>query len=215
MTINLGAQTRESKEKLNSDFMPGVLYGKDINQNLKIKLSEFDKVFKAAGESNLINLDFGSGQVKVLVKETQKDVIKNFFTHVDFYKVDMKEKITTEIPLNFIGESSAVRELGGVLMCEMDVLAIECLPGDLVDHIDIDISILKTFSDAIRVNNIKLPAGLSLAHSTNDMVAAVKEPRAQIEEPVAEVVSEKEVSDKKDASENTKKEGSNKDDAKK
>jgi len=215
MTINLGAQTRESKEKLNSDFMPGVLYGKDINQNLKIKRTEFDKVFKAAGESNLINLDFGSGQVKVLVKETQKDVIKNFFTHVDFYKVDMKEKITTEIPLNFIGESSAVRELGGVLMCEMDVLAIECLPGDLVDHIDIDISILKTFSDAIRVNNIKLPAGLSLAHSTNDMVAAVKEPRAQIEEPVAEVVSEKEVSDKKDASENTKKEGSNKDDAKK
>ena len=215
MTINLGAQTRESKEKLNSDFMPGVLYGKDINQNLKIKRTEFDKVFKAAGESNLINLDFGSGQVKVLVKETQKDVIKNFFTHVDFYRVDMKEKITTEIPLNFIGESSAVRELGGVLMCEMDVLAIECLPGDLVDHIDIDISILKTFSDAIRVNNIKLPAGLSLAHSTNDMVAAVKEPRAQIEEPVAEVVSEKEVSDKKDASENTKKEGSNKDDAKK
>lgn len=183
MTIKLDARTRESKEKLNPDFIPGVLYGRGReNQNLKIKKTEFDKVFKSAGESNLIDLDYGTGAVKVLVKDTQRDIMKNFFTHVDFYQVNMKEKIMTEIPLHFIGESKAIKELGGVLIKDMSVLELECLPGNLVDHIDVDISVLKTFDDSIRINDLKLSAGLILVHHTNEMIAAVREPKIE-EEP--------------------------------
>ncbi|MFA6995115.1 MAG: 50S ribosomal protein L25 [Patescibacteria group bacterium] len=182
MTIKLGVQVREPKEKLNSDFIPGVLYGKGReNQNLKIKKTEFDKVFKSAGESNLIDLDYGTGAVKVLIKDTQRDVMKNFFTHVDFYQVNMKEKIMTEIPLHFIGESKAIKELGGVLIKDMSILELECLPGDLVDHIDVDISVLKTFDDTIRINDLKLPSGMSLVHHTNEMIAAVREPKVEAE----------------------------------
>ncbi|MFA5109218.1 MAG: 50S ribosomal protein L25 [Patescibacteria group bacterium] len=185
MDFKLTAQKRERNEKLSPEFIPAVLYGKGVeNQSLKIKKVEFDKAFKAAGESNLIDLDFGQGAVKVLVKDTQHDVMKGFFTHVDFYQVNMKEKITTEIPLHFVGESKAVKELGGVLIKDMIHLTVECLPSDLVDHIDVDISVLKTFSDAIRVNDLSLAKGLSLVHHTNEMVAAVKEPKVE-EEPVA------------------------------
>ena len=190
MDLKLSAQLREKNEKLSPDLLAAVLYGKGVtNQNLKIKKIDFDKIFSVAGESNLINLDFGASPVKVLVKDLQRDALKNFVTHVDFYQVNMKEKIHTEIPLHFIGESKAVKELGGVLIKDISALEIECLPSDLVDHIDVDISSLNTFNDAIRVNDLRLPQGLALIHHTNEVVAAVMEPKVE-EEPVVEAAAE-------------------------
>ncbi|MFA5155290.1 MAG: 50S ribosomal protein L25 [Patescibacteria group bacterium] len=188
MTIKLSAQLRKSQEKLGPDSLPGVLYGKGIdNKNLQLKRVDFDKAFGEAGESNLIDLSVGEDTVKVLVKEVQRNVLKNYYTHVDFYQVNMKEKIKTEIPLHFIGEAKAVRELGGALIKDIDAIEVECLPSDLVDHIDVDISVLNTFEDAIHINDLKLPAGLTLLRHTNDVVAAVKEPKVEAEpEPVAE-----------------------------
>jgi large subunit ribosomal protein L25 len=190
MEFKLQAEKRAEKEKLLADFIPAVLYGKGIkNQNLKLKKVDFEKVFSSAGESNLINLDFGSGPVKVLVKDLQRDVLKYTFTHVDFYQVNMKEKITTEIPLHFIGESKAIKELGGMLMKGINELEVECLPTDLVDHIDIDISVLNVFDDAITIGDLVLPKGLELVHNNaEDVIAMVVEPKAQVEEekPVVE-----------------------------
>jgi len=111
--------------------------------------------------------------------------MKNFLTHADFYQVNMKEKITTEIPLHFIGEAKAIKELGGTLIKDMDSLEVECLPSDLVDHIDVDISVLNTYDDAIRVSDLQLPKGITMVHHTNEMIAAVKEPKVEVEEPVA------------------------------
>jgi len=201
MDLKLSAQIREKNEKLSIDFIPAVLYGKGVETvSLKIKRVDFDRVFTAAGESNLISLDFGSGVVKVLVKDLQRDVIKHTFTHIDFYQVNMKEKIKTEIPLHFIGESKAVKELGGMLMKEMDAIAVECLPTDLVDHIDVDISSLNTFEDSIRVSNLNIPQGLEVAyHNAEDMVAVVVKPKAVVEEqPVEEAAG----SETKSAGEN-------------
>ncbi len=182
MEIKLSAQTREKNEKLPADVIPGVLYGKGVeNKSLKIKKVEFEKAFSDAGESNLISLDLGTGAVKVLVKDIQRDVLKHTFTHVDFYQVNMKEKITAEIPLHFIGESKAIKELGGVLIKDMDHLEVECLPGDLADHIDVDIAVLKTFDDAIRINDLVLPQGITAASHTNEMIAAVREPKVEAE----------------------------------
>jgi len=185
MEIKLAAQKREKNEKLGKDVVPAVVYGKGMeSQSLQVKRSELEKAFKTAGESNLITLDFGAGPIKVLVKETQRDVLKGFFTHIDFYQVNMKEKIKTEIPLHFIGEAKAIKELGGVLIKDMDAVEVECLPGDLVDHIDVDISVLNTYEDAIRLHDLKIPAGLTLL-SHDGMVAAVREPRVEVVEPVA------------------------------
>lgn len=187
MTIKLNAKLRSDQERLDSDTMPGVVYGKEVdNKNLKMKRADFEKAFKEAGESNLIDLDIDNSTVKVLVKEVQRDVLKNFYTHVDFYQVNMKEKVKTEIPLHFVGEAKAVRELGGALIKDMDSIEVECLPTDLVDHIDVDISVLNTFEDAIRTNDLQLPAGLTLVQHTNDVVAAVKEPKVEVEVAPAE-----------------------------
>jgi large subunit ribosomal protein L25 len=160
---------------------------------LKLKKADFEKVFAVAGESNLIKLDLGSSSVNVLVKDMHKDPIKGFFTHVDFYQVNMKEKITAEIPLHFIGESKAVKELGGMLNKEIHEIAVECLPSDLVDHIEIDISVLNTFEDEIRMTDLKLPKGLELVSETDDIIVMVMRPKLEEEEPaeVAPVVDPK------------------------
>jgi len=184
MDLNLKAEKKEKNEKLNPDFIAAVLYGKGVtNQSLKLKKVDFEKIFLVSGESNLINLDFGQGEVKVLVKDTQRDVLKNTFSHVDFYQVNMKEKINTEIPLHFIGESKAVKELGGMLMREIHELEVECLPSDLVDHIDINISGLNTFDDVITIADIVLPSGFRLIHNhPEDVIVMVVEPKVEVEE---------------------------------
>ncbi len=187
MDIKLSAQLRAKDEKYGQDQIPAVIYGKGVEtQSLKLTRGEFEKVFRTSGESNLIELDFGQGGVKVLIKEIQRDVLKNFVTHVDFYQVNMSEKIKAEIPLHFIGEAKAIKELGGTLIKDMDAIEVECLPGDLVDHIDVDISVLNTFDDAIRQNDLVIPKGLELVSDTNEMIAAVREPKVEAEpEPVA------------------------------
>jgi len=191
MELKLSAALRAKNEKISGDFIPAVLYGKGIEPvSLKVKKIDFEKIFTSAGESNLITLDYGASPVKVLIKDFQRAVLKEMFTHVDFYQVNMKEKVTAEIPLHFIGESKAIKELGCILIKEMHFLEVECLPGDLVDHLDVDISVLKDFDDAIRVNDLKIPAGLELTNDTNNIIAAVVKLKVEEEKPVEAPVEE-------------------------
>ncbi len=184
MEFKLKAEKREKNEKISADLIPAVVYGNGIeSQSLKLKKVDFEKAFSLAGESNLIDLDYGTGVVKVLVKDVQRDVLKYTFSHVDFYQVNMKEKVTAEIRLHFVGESKAIKELGGMLMKEINELEVECLPTDLVDHIDVDISVLNTFDDVIKIADLSLPAGLKLMnHNGEGVVAMVVEPKAHEEE---------------------------------
>lgn len=212
MEFKLNAQLREKGEKLSADQIPAVLYGNGIdNSILKVKKNEFEKIFSKAGESNLIDLEFESVKTKVLVKDTQKDVIKNTVSHIDFYQVNMEEKLTTEIPLEYIGESKAVKSLNAMLVKDFDSIEVMCLPADLVDHIDIDISNLSDYDDSIRLSDIVLPKGIELVtDQLETIIAAVREPRKIEEEPV---VVKEEVEEKKEGGE--KKEGEKKESAEK
>lgn len=197
--IELNAQTRNEKNDKpkkvrTSGYIPAVVYGAGFdNVNIKIKQNEFDHAFRLAGESNLINLSIDNKEsIKVIVKDLQKNNIRGNVTHIDFYQINMNKKITTEIPLNFIGESSVVKELGGTIVKNTDSLEVECLPGNLVDHIDIDLSKLKTFADLIRLNDIELPHGMTLVSHTNEVVVSASEvaKEEEVKQPVAEVAPE-------------------------
>jgi large subunit ribosomal protein L25 len=184
MDIKLKAEKRNQGEKLEKEFVAGVLYGLGVeNKNLKLKANEFSKVYSSAGESNLIELEIDGEKKNVLIKEIQKDPVKNFIIHVDFYQVDMNRVVSAEIPLKFIGESKAVKELGGLLVKNLDELSVECLPGDLLDHITVDISVITEFGQAIQVKDIKVPASFKILNHLDDSVVTVVEPK---EEPVVE-----------------------------
>ena len=188
--VQLKAQARaeangKAKKIITSGFIPAVVYGSGkANVNIKVKKHDFDKAFKLAGEFNLIDLAVDGGrEIKVIVKEVQKDGLTDKIIHVDFYQVDMAKKITTEIPLNFIGEAKAVKDLGGTLVKNMDAVEVRCLPGDLVSHIDVDISRLDNFDQFIRLHDLTLPPGIELAQETNEAVIGVVETKVEVEAP--------------------------------
>jgi len=214
--VQLNAQLRsesngKAKKIRNTGFIPAVVYGfGKENKNVKVKKHDFEKVFATAGEFNLVDLSIDdAASMKVIIKDIQRDSLTDAIIHVDFYQVDMTKKITTEIPLNFVGESKAVKELGGTLVKNMDAVEVKCLPGDLVSRIDVDISKLEVFGQFIRLYDLVLPNGVILAHETNEAVVGVAETKAEqealepveataAEVPVQETAAEtKEVSDKK------------------
>lgn len=198
--IKLEGKLRTKQEKLAPEYMPAVCYGKDTESLvLSLKRADFSKVLEEAGESHLINLSIDGKSVKVLIKDVQRDAVKNFPIHADFYQVNMKEEVHAEIALEFVGESKAVKELGGVLIKSIDAIRIVCLPEDLVDNIVVNISGFDNLDDKITLNDLKLPAGIKLDRyeSGDIMVATVVAPKKQEEEPVAAAEGEKKEGEEK------------------
>jgi len=193
-TISLNSQIREKDENLSdlrvNGLIPSILYGKGIeNKILKVSKLEFEKIYKLAGESSLINLSINNDKpVSVLVKNVDLDPVKGNVIHIDFYEVNLKVKISAEIPLNFIGESKAVKELNGTLVKNINHIKVECLPTDLINHIDIDISVLENIHDVIKISDLKIPQVIEVHANGEDIVATVIPHKEIIEEaPVAPV----------------------------
>jgi len=168
-----------------SGFIPAVIYGSGaVNKSIKVKKHDFAKAFRIAGEFNLVDLSIGSdSEVKVIVKDIQRDGLTDNIIHIDFYRVDMTKKISAEIPLHFVGEAKAVKDLGGTLVKNMDMVKVSCLPGDLVSHIEADISKLENFDQFIRLHDLILPQGVELASATNEAVIGVVETKVEVEAP--------------------------------
>jgi len=191
MDIKLQAELRKSGEKVENGYIAAVVYGPGTeNKSLKVKQAELEKAFTAAGESNLISLNIvGGTEAKVLIKDIQRDPLKNYLSHVDFYQVDMKHKIHTAIPLLFVGESKAIKELGGVLIKNLHEVEVKCLPNDLVDHIEVDLAALVEIHDAIFVRDLKVAPSMEILADADSSVVTVIEPRteaaAAVETPVA------------------------------
>ncbi len=155
-------------------FLPAVIYGANgETQSLSLVQKEFEKLFAAAGESSLIDLELdGKAAGKVLVQEIQYDPTTDRMIHVDLRRIDMNKPIEAHVELRFVGESPAVKGLGGTFVHNLDEVEVRCLPKDLVAHLDIDISTLKTFDDSIKVKDIQLPAGVEIVNPhAEDLVA--------------------------------------------
>lgn len=163
--------------------LPVVLYGKEIKPlNLTINQKEFEKISKTAGTSTLVNLAVENEKpVKVLIQDIQFDPVKDNIIHADLYQVKMTEKLQTEIPLKFIGESLAVKDLQGNLITNREALEVECLPDDLVSEIEVDITKLATFDDMIHVKDILVPEKISVLTDPEEVVALVEAPKTEEE----------------------------------
>lgn len=182
--INLNATTRQEVLADKKDIIPAVMYGSGVeNTSLNLKRPEFEHVFAKSGESGLISLKLDDGQeYPVIVKDFQVDPVRQRIIHVDFFKLNMKEKVVAEVALEFIGEAPAVKTHGGIVIQNFNTLEIECLPSDLIQKIDIDLSSLKEIGDAIHVSDVTLPQGVVFKHNLSDMVVNVVEPKKVVEE---------------------------------
>jgi large subunit ribosomal protein L25 len=171
-----------AKAARSNGMIPAVIYGNDYkNQNLCLEEVGFARLYKEAGTSNLVDLKVADDDIKVLIHDVQHHPVSGKILHVDFYKVNMKEKIKTEIPLEFTGESTLVIDQEGSFIVNRDHVEVECLPSDLVDHINVDISGLTDFEQNIKVADLKIPEGLEILDDSEEVVALVQPPRSEEE----------------------------------
>jgi large subunit ribosomal protein L25 len=184
-----GKKVKQLRQK---DMIPAVMYGNKIeSQNLLVNYLDFKRVYDKAGESSLIELETKGKKVNVLVHDIQLDPLSGKFSHVDFFQVNMKEEVETEIPLEFVGESPAVKELGGVLVKSLDEITVKCLPADLPEKYEIDVSKLATFDDVIAVKDLKVSDKVEILTDSETIIALVQEPRSEEElESLEEKVEE-------------------------
>lgn len=201
----LGRKVQGLREK---NLIPAVVYGHGAkNQNVAVEYVPFEKLYREAGESSLVDLVVDQEKpVKILIQEVQADPLTGKFIHIDFRQVKMTEKITTEILLKFVGEAKAVKELGGVLVKTVDKIKVKCLPQDLVHEIEVDLSSLNTFEDIIYVKDLKIPAGLEVLGNPNEPVVNVIPPRSEEELKALEEKVEEKVEEVKVVAEEKKKE---------
>ena len=181
-----------AKNVKKAGLMPAVLYGHNV-KNLHISIAQnfFEKVLRKAGESTIIELKLGDGTVRnVLIQDVQRHYLNSQPIHADFYEVKMSEKLTATVQIEFIGESNAVKALGGTLVKNLTEVEVECLPADLPSHFEVDVTSLANFEDTIEVKDLNVSDKVTINAEPDELVVKVQEPRdveAELAEPVGEV----------------------------
>lgn len=160
--ILLTAQKREvlgKKVKVlrKQGFLPAHVFGKSLDsEHISVSIKEFKEVFKHAGETGLIDLKIDGQTKPVLVRGVQFDPLSDQIIHADFYQVNLKEKVKVPVPLSLVGEEpELVQTREAIVLQTVTELEVEALPTDLVENIEIDISILKQIDDAIFIKDLE------------------------------------------------------------
>ncbi len=199
-TIELPATTREERGSHNKPLrreglVPAVLYGHNMQPRaISTQTAVLHRVWMRAGRTHLIDLRVdGARAQKVLVREMQIDPRTNRPIHADFFAVNLREKLTADVPVVITGESPAVVDARvGTLQQLINTLRVECLPADLPAQFSVDVSGLDEIDAGIHVREIALPEGVVLIHTDPDELVA-KVAALRIVEEEVEVAPEEEV----------------------
>jgi large subunit ribosomal protein L25 len=146
-------------------LIPAHVFGKKVEtEHVAVKAQEFTKVFAEAGESGLIDLKIGAEKVRpVLVRDVQVDPVRDSLLHIDFYQVNLMEKVRVNVPIVVIGEEPEMVHTGeAVIIQPMGEVEVEALPAELPENIEVDITSLKQIDDTIFISGLKVPDGVEL-----------------------------------------------------
>lgn len=183
------------KSLRNKGILPAVVYGRSEKSTpISVDRKTFEKTFNKAGESTVITLS-GLGEEKdALIHEVVVHPVSGEIMHADFYAIEKGQKVTVSVPIEFDGESPAVKEKGGILLKVMHELEIEVLPKELPHALHVDISKLVTLEDKITVKDIILPPSASITDDLEEVVAMITVAEEEPTEPVVMDISQIETS---------------------
>lgn len=190
--LTLKAEIRDTKAKP-SDIrvagqIPAVFYGKrEASTPISIRRIDFLKVWKEAGESSVVTLDTPAGEKDSLIHDVSLDPVTGVPLHADFYVFEKGHKVEVALPLEFVGISSAIKDLGGSLVKVLHELKVEGEPKDLPHNITVDIASLAQFGDQILAKDLSLPKGVEFKVSPEEVIATVAAPREEKEEETAPI----------------------------
>lgn len=171
VTTRTDKGTAVSRRMRHAKKIPAVVYGtgKDAEM-VTIDHDEFKHQLEVeAFHNSIIKLVNGSRTEQVILREVQMHPYKALVMHVDFQRISATDKIHMNIPLHFMGEDNApgVRLEGGIVSHLMNEVDISCLPGDLPEYVEIDVSALH-LNESIHLSEITLPSGVEFTHPPED-----------------------------------------------
>ena len=173
--------------------IPGIYYSHDSKESIPFMVTQ--KVLREALKSNsqVYKINVGSKTRDVIIKSIQYHPITEKMIHIDLYGVDMDTKVIVKVPIMIVGQSVGVKEEGGVLNQNMTEVEIECLPNDIPQNIEADISDL-AIGDTLRLENITVSDNLTLVGDLEMLIASVVAPAKQEEEEVIDIEGEEDES---------------------
>ena len=188
---NLEAQSRAVVGKKVSQLrvqglVPVIIYGAHVEPiTLQVPYRPLEVTLRGAGGTHLINVNFDGKTQSVITREVQRDVLRGTIMHVDFLAVDASTRITAEVQIHLIGESSAVNTRIGQLLQQIQSLSIEAVPADLIDSVEVDISSLSAVGDAIHVRDLKINPNIIVNNDPDELVVRINPLREVTEESIA------------------------------
>lgn len=187
--------------------LPAVLFGYGVDSTpITLDLKEASRTLASVGSSTLVTIALDDKEYNVLVRERQQDVIYRSLTHVDFQAVSMTETVRAQVAIHIVGdhEIPAVQNYGAIINTGLDVLEIECLPQDLPERIEVELTGLAEIGDVILVKDLPLPQGVVALDDPEALVVVVSAPISEEvteEEEILEDGAEPEVIEKGHADE--------------
>jgi large subunit ribosomal protein L25 len=170
--------------------LAAVVYGHNAEPTpLVLDRLEFQKVFVKSGRTHLVDLVVDDRTEKVLVREIQTHPRRLGPIHVDFYQVSLEEKIRVEVPVHLTGESAAVKRGDADILQPIHALEVECLPTDIPEAFEVDLTPLAEIDAELRVSEIDVPKGVTVLADPDDLVVKIvhkRELKVEEELPVAE-----------------------------
>ena len=177
-------------------IVPGNIYGHAESTAIQIPAREVEHTIHRAGRTQLVSLAVkGAEPTTVLVKGWQRHPYKGNLLHVDFYRVSMTQTLRMDVPIRLTGESPAVKSAGGTPFQTQATLSVECLPSDIPEAIEVDISGLEEIDASIFVRDLAAPSGVTILTDGDEMIVRIMAPTVEPEveeapaaegEPVAE-----------------------------
>ena len=166
---------KQVKKLRREGILPANVYGKDIkSQILQLPLKDFQKVYEEAGETGVVDLTYGKQTIPVLIHNLHTDY-RNTPLHADFFKVNLKEKVTAMIPIEFIGVAKAETDKVGLLEKITNEIEVEALPTDLPEKFELNVEPLANIDDQITVAMLHKPVGVEILSDPNLVVAKIGE----------------------------------------
>ena len=182
---------KRSRRMLREGKLPAIVYGHNTEATpITLDRLEFQKVFVKSGRTHLVDLVLdGDRTEKVLVREIQTHPRRLGPIHVDFYQVNLQEKIEVDVPIHLVGESGPVKQGDADILQPMHSVRVECLPSDIPEAFQVDITPLEEIEAELRVSDLKVPGGVTVLDDPEELIVKIvhkRELKVEEEVPTAE-----------------------------
>lgn len=188
---------KKVKQLRKQGIIPANIFGPQFTSvSISIQAKDFQQAFKVAHETGIVYIALGNDSIPTLIRSRQRHSVTHEILHVDFRKIDLKQKIETQVPVEITGDSIAITQHGGVLLKQHDHLTVEALPQNIPAHIAIDISKITELGQEIKVSDITKSGDFEIKNQPETVIVSViahKEESVTPETTVAEpeVITEK------------------------